>query len=778
MKRILSLLLIAAMIFSLAVPVQAVDGGTDSTSYKTVLTLVNNGAGLLTGNDFTERAAYGESGFVISATKNANETETFLKAFTVPGARMVLKYRISGEQAGTWFNWLQTNVGFCIPSWHGDKSVIFKNADGSAHGNTVSEGEHIVYADCAEYISMYTAETNTDFYNSFSSFGFQSGASGFYFEEMTIEVPAETNFDDVNIPGRASGTVTFYSTVENAWETPTIVSTTGKITNGNWNRLLDITGLVTAAAGTDLSKVTDINVTVEALGSDSFPSRIGDYWDCVEVRAMVSGTADPVKLIGSRANKEAITGNVVTMKQYLTNGTEGIFIHLQDYAAIDETTPVTFKITVAATTSETGPQPLTLKKYDDGTHAEFARYTPYIVLEGYGTTVVDSTTNMSIEDFNAAINKSGAKLIIDASYSGWMGNYWFEFALPNGEKKNVIVGADKIRDTYNHELTCADLLGFLTAETTVPDDYVVTLNNIKRHSGNTTLYRFEVVVPDPAETPVMIRSIFNDKIALEYKVDLPSTVVDPVMQFTVNGVTTTANGSTTAYGEEPMPMLLADTDTTTWYFIFDGVIPADLAAPITARVVDSVVEIPTVSVLDYCNDRLTDSADTTFKQLVSELVRYASSASKLNGGNEITLDNLLPVKTGTAYENKFKYNKIDGLWKGATLVLDNVVTMRIYYNKDALGNERLSVGEHLYETDSHPFTINEDKGYIEITGFTPLDYNETIILNYRGEYINYSVGTYISRMSVNGTDLTKEICTNLQNYGRAAEAYALASGQN
>lgn len=743
----------------------------EPTSYETAITLVKDGVGLLTGNDFTERASYGGSGYVISASQNVEETKTFLKAFAVPGARMVMKYTISANQG--WFNWLQTNLEFGIANWEGGKNGIFKNADGTNHGDTISDGAHVVYVDCAEYVSMYEAETNKNFYNNFSTFGFQSGNTGFYFEELTIEIPEGIDLDEVDIPGRASGTVTFYSTASNAWDTPTIVKTTNGIKNGNWNRLLDITNLVARAAGTALSKVTDIHVTIEALDSESFPSRIGDYWDCVEVRAMVSGSSDPVKLIGSRANKEAITGNVVTMMQYLTYGTEGIFIHLQDYAAIDETTPVTFKVTVAATVSETGPQPLTLQKYDDGTHAEYALYAPYVVMDGYGITLVDEKTNMSIDDFNKAINKPGAKLYIDASYSGWSGNYWFEFILPDGSTKNVVAGSDEvIRDKYNNVLTAADLISLLSAETTVPDDYVVTLKNIKRHAGDTTINRFEVVVPNEA-ADVLVRSIFGDKIALEYAVMLPADVTTPVMEFTVGGNTFTADGRKDLEGSEIMPFAVDDKPVR-WFFTCDGLTPAQIDEVISAKVVGQDIEIPDCSILDYCEERLKNSTSDEFKLLVSELVRYASTAAELDNGAALDISGISTVPSQTSAKYTDRYKRTGGTaWTGATLVLENTIAMRIYYNGDVIPTAAsIDCAVH------HTVTVHEEKKYVEITGFTPLDYDEEIVATLDGTTVTYSVGSYINRMSENGSDLTQRIVANMQNYGRAAEAYASLTNQD
>ena len=388
---------------------------------------------------------------------------------------------------------------------------------------------------------------------------------------------------------------------------------------------------------------------------------------------------------------------------------------------------------------------------------------------------------------NFNINGNG-NTYVDGSVSGDTKRTGLGAGVPNlinmnpGQNKKIIIGgADFLAYFTNQEGEECKGLWSSSGNTNVGDIYhgFDDVNNIasvqiQPAKGDIfTLESLKVVTTAAAmETPIMIRSIFKDKIALEYKVDLPSTVTNPVMQFKVNDVTTYVYGSTTPYGEEPMPMLLADTDTTTWYFVFAGVIPADLAAPITAKVSGSDVEIPTVSVLDYCAGRLSGSADTTFKPLISELVRDASSANKLNGGEGITADGMLNVAAGAAYTNRF--DNTGDAWKGATLVLDNTITMRLYWNGDvAPAITDVQAGDHTV-------TINTEKKCVEISGFTPLDYDDIVTAKIGDSTITYSVGSYIERMSVysESTEITKEICTCLRNYGRAAEAYAAATKQN
>lgn len=378
------------------------------------------------------------------------------------------------------------------------------------------------------------------------------------------------------------------------------------------------------------------------------------------------------------------------------------------------------------------------------------------------------------------INNGGAKVRLTCS--GETSGYWLgqtgsstpelQFNWDSVNKKEIQT-LSTLSTTNGGMYAISSIDDLVKAYTDAGKD-ISTVDNLLIQNGldNFKLYKIEIILPEVTETPVMIRSIFKDKIALEYKVDLPSTVTNPVMQFTVNDVTTYVYGSTTPYGEEPMPMPFAETDTTTWYFVFAGVIPADLAAPITARVVDSSVEIPTVSVLDYCAGRLSGSADTTFKQLISELVRYASSANKLNGGEGITADGMLNVAAGTAYTNRF--NNTGDAWKGATLVLNNTITMRLYWNGD-VAPELANVAAL-----GHTVKINTEKKCVEISGFTPLDYDDVVTAKIGDSTITYSVGSYIERMSVysESTEITKEICTCLRNYGRAAEAYAAATKQN
>lgn len=264
--------------------------------------------------------------------------------------------------------------------------------------------------------------------------------------------------------------------------------------------------------------------------------------------------------------------------------------------------------------------------------------------------------------------------------------------------------------------------------------------------------------------PCLVRPIFEDKIAFEYSISLPGVTEAPKVIFSIEGKELS---STTA----------TKTEDGRWSFTCFDIMPSQLDSEISITVLGSDIEIPSYSVREYCIERLENSEDETYKQLISELLRYGALAKELETGSASDMadvDNILPVKSNVlSYENKFDISDENNVWKGATLVLENTITMRLYYNGDIAPDvSAVTCKQH------HTVTVNEAKKFIEITGFTPLDYDEAITAKLGDATITYSVGTYIARMSVNGQPLTQRIVEALQNYGRSAEEYAQSSNQN
>lgn len=263
---------------------------------------------------------------------------------------------------------------------------------------------------------------------------------------------------------------------------------------------------------------------------------------------------------------------------------------------------------------------------------------------------------------------------------------------------------------------------------------------------------------------IKVRPIFTDKIAIEYAVDLPRDVASPSMIFTVgDGTPVTVAGRTTTEGMT----VLADAvgGERTWYFTCEGILPSQLGASIKATVVGADVEIPVWSVKDYCVERLNFSNNQSFKQLISELLRYGAAAEEYTTGVPSTVANVSGILPTTVYSKTYtnRFNNPGSVWKGATLIFDSTIAMRLYYNGDVAPTvSDVKCAAH------HAVTVNTEGKYIEITGFTPLDYDEEISATIGNSTVRYSVGSYILRMSEDGSNITKRIVNAMYDYGRAA----------
>ena len=173
-----------------------------------------------------------------------------------------------------------------------------------------------------------------------------------------------------------------------------------------------------------------------------------------------------------------------------------------------------------------------------------------------------------------------------------------------------------------------------------------------------------------------------------------------------------------------------------------------------------------ISIKEALADMFGDSDSKAVKELITAMLNYGAAAQKYFGYKTSELVGT-PVTDTSALKSasapKVTINDADGIYYGATLVLDGTLKLRFYFE----GNDRaIEIGGK-----SVTVTNSGDRCYADIA-ITPDNLNERINVRCDDTYVKYSALNYLKNKA-NDTSLS-ELVASIYAYSKATDNYLTA----
>lgn len=283
-----------------------------------------------------------------------------------------------------------------------------------------------------------------------------------------------------------------------------------------------------------------------------------------------------------------------------------------------------------------------------------------------------------------------------------------------------------------------------------------------------------VVTIEPIPSYITTRPIITDTIKMQYVIAVPNGVNPDSILF--NGMS--AESSLLSEQEIAALGLTSDSKNVYYSFKLPEILPYEIDSAVICTYNGETIDLDGYdSVFAYCKNMLTQSTTSEkFKGVISSLLRYSESSQKYaNGTSRFTADNIpgiLPGNTESAWiDNSSNLSNAGGI-KAASLVLNSNISIRFYLNNDAdLATASISIdGVIVDESRIDRNAMGREGNCIEVTGFSPLDYNKAVQITTSDSVVTYSVAAYGARMK--DKDDVKDILCDLYNYYAAATAFA------
>ncbi len=258
--------------------------------------------------------------------------------------------------------------------------------------------------------------------------------------------------------------------------------------------------------------------------------------------------------------------------------------------------------------------------------------------------------------------------------------------------------------------------------------------------------------------------VLGDNIGANFYVEVPEDAVNAAVKVTVADQTETH--ALTAPNSKGL------------HKVSVNVAAVQMTEDITLQLVADGTEYTPVSysIRDYAVCILTGTYSDKVKDLAKHMLNYGAAAQthfnihtdKLaNAGYQIDYTAQYPAE----YVEAAVSGQISGVQAyGATLVLDNKVSVRYYFAAD-------SVEGVTFSANGVNYTAKQKSGmyYVEIPGIAPQDYADAITLTaQKGDeqlQVTYSPMTYMVRMSQKGAAALKTVINAMYGYYEAAVAY-------
>lgn len=300
--------------------------------------------------------------------------------------------------------------------------------------------------------------------------------------------------------------------------------------------------------------------------------------------------------------------------------------------------------------------------------------------------------------------------------------------------------------------------------------------------------------------------VVSDTIALNYKTAINNALfnaepnVTPKMQFTIG-----SDDPITVEGT----FVETDSDGNKLYkFELPNILPQQMAENIVAKLIvgDKSESYDNYSVKEYCTKGLNKTAadlgftaDKTAKyhSLLANMLKYGAAAQKYRNVTDETklatygVDQALLDK-GTASATELANledllalsgDKDDNCyWNSVTLVLKDKVNIRYKFTATDIENLtiKVSIGTTEKEFDKSSFvsTGNANEYYVLFEDIMPYQFGEKVTAQFvenntaKGQSLNYSVNSYLKRMSANTS--INNLLNSINNYGASAKDYVNA----
>lgn len=270
--------------------------------------------------------------------------------------------------------------------------------------------------------------------------------------------------------------------------------------------------------------------------------------------------------------------------------------------------------------------------------------------------------------------------------------------------------------------------------------------------------------------------VVEDNLTLNIGVDIPESIAEPKVRFTVDGFTDTVSG--TEEGEY------------TW-FSFKGITSVNMADTIDIELLDDDSEVilqDDYSIREYCDKLYSENDDETLRALLANMLNYGAESQKYASHNTDDLANDLAWVAGCAetfalpssdYKVLTSYSDDDCRIKSAILNLNRDIRFKFSVLAPNAQNATLVVSNG---TESKEYDVSKGElvsgAYVITTnGLSATQYGRvyTITLKYNGSpvhSINYSVNSYIASKQSSTVSNLANLVKSINNYGMAAIEYA------